>query len=87
VNISRGKVIDEKALCLALQKKIISGVGADVLEFELEGFTNSPLFKYARKYPGANIIITPHIGGATIDAWKKVFSLAFREIQGKIYGN
>jgi len=80
VNISRGKVIEEKALCFALQEGILSGVGVDVLELELEDYKRSPLYKYARKNPGANIIITPHIGGATIDAWKEVFTLVFEKI-------
>lgn len=80
-NVSRGKVIEEKALCYALDKGILSGVAADVLELELENHKRSPLYKYARKHPRANIIITPHIGGATIDAWKKVFSLVFREVK------
>jgi len=81
VNISRGKVIEEKALCWALNKGILSGVGTDVLEFELEGFKRSPLYKYARSHPGKNIIITPHLGGATLDAWKKVFFLIAKKIE------
>ena len=80
VNISRGKVIEEKALCFALKKGILSGIGVDVLELELENYKKSPLYKYAKKNLQANIIITPHIGGATIDAWKKVFSLVSKEI-------
>ncbi len=80
VNISRGEVVEEKALCFALQKGIFSGVGTDVLELELEDYTKSPLYKFARKNPRANIIITPHVGGATVDAWKKVFTLVFEKI-------
>lgn len=80
VNISRGKVIEEKAICHALEKGILSGVGVDVLELELDNYKKSPLCKYAQANPKANIIITPHIGGATIDAWQKVFSLVFEEI-------
>jgi len=77
VNISRGKVIEEEALCFGLQEGVLSGVGVDVLELELENYKESPLYKYARENPKANVIITPHIGGATIDAWKKVFTLVF----------
>ena len=77
VNISSGKVIDEKALCTALRKGKIAGVAVDVLEYELANYKNSPLFIYARENPHANVIITPHIGGATISAWKRVFSLIF----------
>ena len=80
INISRGQVIDEKALCLAMDKGIVSGVGVDVLESELEDHKTSDLYKYARKNRESNIIITPHIGGATIDAWKKVFALVFGKL-------
>jgi len=83
VNISRGKVLEEKALCLALEKGILAGVGTDVLELELEDYSKSPFYKYAKAHPKSNVIITPHIGGATIEAWKKVFTLVFNEIMGK----
>jgi phosphoglycerate dehydrogenase-like enzyme len=80
VNISRGEIIEEQALCAGLQNGILCGVGVDVLERELDDYRRSPLYKYARKNSGANIIITPHIGGATIDAWKKVFMLVSENI-------
>ncbi|MFH1101122.1 MAG: NAD(P)-dependent oxidoreductase [Methanobacteriota archaeon] len=75
INISRGKIIDEDSVCSELQKGTLAGIGVDVLEFELEDFKTSPLYRYAKKHPEANIVITPHIGGATVDAWKKVFTL------------
>lgn len=85
VNISRGKVIEEQALCFAMQNGILSGVGLDVLELELEDYRQSPLYKYAQKNPQTNIIITPHIGGATLDAWKKVFALVAKKISEEQY--
>jgi len=85
VNISRGKVLEEKAICRALRQGVLSGVGVDVLESELQDFTKSPLYRYARKNPLANVIITPHIGGATIDAWQRVFKLVFDKILEKRY--
>jgi len=80
VNISRGKIVEEKALCSALEEGRLGGVGADVLELELENYEESPLYKYAQENPEANVIITPHIGGATIEAWKRVFALVFNKI-------
>jgi len=79
VNTSRGKVIEEEVLCKAMDNGIISGLGVDVLEYELEDFQKSPIYIYAKNNPQKNIIITPHIGGATIEAWKKVFTLLFNE--------
>jgi D-3-phosphoglycerate dehydrogenase len=87
VNISRGEVIEEKSLCFALNKGILSGVGVDVLEKELLDYKKSPLLQYARKNPDANIIITPHIGGATIEAWKKVFRLVCDKISEETIPN
>jgi phosphoglycerate dehydrogenase-like enzyme len=87
VNISRGEVIEEKSLCSALKKGILSGVGVDVLEKELLDYNKSPLLVYARRNPEANIIITPHIGGATIEAWKKVFKLVCDKISEEMTTN
>ena len=78
--------MEEEAVNYAIKKGILSGVGSDVLEWELENFKKSPLYQYAKKNPQANIIITPHIGGATIDAWKKVFSVVCKHIlQADLY--
>jgi D-3-phosphoglycerate dehydrogenase len=81
VNTSRGKVIEEEVLCKAMDNGILSGLGVDVLEYELEDFQKSPIYKYVKKNPQKNIIITPHIGGATIEAWKIVFTLVLNEIR------
>jgi D-3-phosphoglycerate dehydrogenase len=80
VNISRGKVVDENAICQALDRALLAGVGVDVLEEELNDFRKSALYQYFRKHPEKNIVITPHIGGATFDAWRKVFALVVNKI-------
>lgn len=80
INISRGKVVEESMLVESMKKKIFKGIATDVLESELEDIELSVLYNYARRNPEKNIIITSHIGGVTIDAWKRVFSLVFNEI-------
>lgn len=60
INTSRGQVIDEKALVLALQKKQIAGAGIDVYEFEPQ--LTAGLTKLQ------NVVLTPHIASATIEA-------------------
>ena len=60
INTSRGPVVDEKALAIALEKKWIAGAGLDVFDKEPVD-PNNPLLKFD------NIIITPHIGSATIE--------------------
>jgi len=53
INVSRGGIIDEGALCEALKNKVIAGAGLDV--FELEPVPkDSPLLELD------NVILTPH---------------------------
>jgi phosphoglycerate dehydrogenase-like enzyme len=59
INCSRGEVVDEKALILALRNKWIGGAATDVLEEEPINSENLLL-----EMP--NVIITPHIAGVTI---------------------
>jgi D-3-phosphoglycerate dehydrogenase len=68
INTARGALIDEKAVVMGLRNGRLSGVAVDVLadEHNEGGWGSSPLLMEARS--GANVIITPHIGGCTIDA-------------------
>ena len=67
INTSRGEVWDETAVCELVQSNKISGVATDVLTDELNDIRNNPLWKLQKNNI---IIITPHIGGATIDAMR-----------------
>lgn len=72
INTSRGEVIDEIALLQALANKQIAGAGLDVLAGEHangEFLQNNPLIKYAAQ--STNLLLAPHIGGATYDSMKK----------------
>lgn len=69
INASRGTTIDLDALADALESKHIAGAAIDV--FPTEPASNSepfesPLCKYD------NVIITPHIGGSTIEAQENI---------------
>lgn len=66
INTSRGKIIDEAVVALALNSKQIAGIATDVLSTELAEIQLSPLWQAQQQ--NQNIIITPHIGGATKDA-------------------
>ena len=58
INISRGSVVDEKALIKALQTGTLGFAGLDV--FEAEPFVPDELTAME------NVVLTPHIGSATI---------------------
>ena len=72
VNTSRGELISEKCLIKALNKKIISGAILDVLYDQQIGkkIKNKEILKYINN--NENLIITPHIGGATYEAFNIV---------------
>ncbi|TAK12657.1 MAG: hydroxyacid dehydrogenase [Anaerolineae bacterium] len=68
INTSRGAVVDESALLAALGSGHLAGAALDVLENEaaLQAGAPHPLVDYARTYD--NLLITPHIGGATFES-------------------
>jgi len=66
INTSRGDLLDENAVTNALILKNIKGIATDVLSTELDDIKSSPLWQAQQK--NENIIITPHIGGASCDA-------------------
>lgn len=67
VNTARGELIDEKALLASLESGRLGGCALDVLADEAgwSDFRQHPLVRYAKEH--SNLIITPHIGGATLD--------------------
>lgn len=63
INTSRGNVVDEAAVIRALQERWIAGAGLDVLEKEPPDKDN-PLFALE------NVVLTPHIAGASLAAMR-----------------
>ena len=68
INTSRGDVWDENVIADLLEKKKIKGIATDVLqnEFDKETIVVNPLIKLAKEH--ANLIITPHIAGASYES-------------------
>ena len=72
INTSRGPIIDEKALAIALREKWIRGAALDVYEFEPE---ITPALKELD-----NVIITPHIASATEETRNAMAEIAAKNI-------
>ncbi len=78
INTGRGPIVDETALVAALREGRLAGAGLDVYEFEprlAEGLAALP-----------NVVITPHIGSATITAREGMAVLAARNLLAMLAG-
>ncbi|KKQ90922.1 MAG: hypothetical protein UT16_C0028G0005 [Candidatus Azambacteria bacterium GW2011_GWA2_39_10] len=72
INTSRGPIIDEAALAMALADKTIKGAALDVFEFEPKITPELLLLD--------NVILTPHIASATEETRSKMSVLAATNI-------
>jgi D-3-phosphoglycerate dehydrogenase len=70
INTSRGELVDEDALSMALRSGRLRGAALDVVSEErAPRMGEHPLVVYARE--NDNLIITPHIGGCTAESMAK----------------
>jgi phosphoglycerate dehydrogenase-like enzyme len=77
INVSRGELNDEVALAKAVTQGWIGGAGVDVFSTEPVGQEN-PLLVAAKE--GANIVLTPHIAGATNDARLRIIQATVENV-------
>lgn len=84
INISRGKVVSEKALIWALKHNVIWGAGLDVFEDEM----NVGLDYLHRKtlLKEKNVILTPHIASATVEAREEMASMVIESVESGFAG-
>ena len=73
INTARGKIINEKDLVFALQKKMIAGAGLDVFSKEPIG-SNHPLSKME------NVVIMPHSGSSTVETRSKMAEICVKNL-------
>ncbi len=78
VNVARGSVVDEAALVEALQKGTIAGAALDVFE-------NEPQVPPALRAMD-NVVLTPHIGSATVETRQAMADLAFANLRAHFAG-
>lgn len=78
VNAARGPIINEEALANVLEEKSIEGAALDVFEFEPQ---------ITEKLKGlSNVVLTPHIGNATIETRDAMAEMAVRNILAVLDG-
>lgn len=78
INTSRGPVVDEQALEKAVRENVIAGAALDVYEYEptiAEGLRALE-----------NVILTPHIASASIEARQEMAEVVLKNVQAFISG-
>jgi glyoxylate reductase len=73
INTSRGKVVNEKDLAVALKQKIIGGAGLDVFETE-------PIIKNHQFLKLENIVLAPHVGSSTKETRTKMAEITIKNL-------
>jgi phosphoglycerate dehydrogenase-like enzyme len=81
INTSRGEIIDSQALIAGLETGKPAYAAIDVLDGEFDPefdrkVNSHPLVRYASEHD--NLLITPHIGGSTRDAWGETESFTIQ---------
>ncbi|MFW6034724.1 MAG: NAD(P)-dependent oxidoreductase [Halothermotrichaceae bacterium] len=74
INAARGPIVDYEALIEAIEKGDIRGAGLDVFDRE------PPLKKSNPVFGSENVLLTPHIGFATQEAFNKRAKIVFENI-------
>jgi phosphoglycerate dehydrogenase-like enzyme len=83
INVSRGELTDEAALAKAVSQGWIGGAGVDVFSSEPLPQDN-PLLVVAKE--GANVVLTPHIAGATNDARLRIIQTTVENVVRVVLG-
>lgn len=82
INTARGELLDSDALIDLLEAGHLGAAALDTVDGEYEPgfaarFADSRLARYARAHD--NLLLTPHIGGSTYDAWEETERRAIRK--------
>jgi phosphoglycerate dehydrogenase-like enzyme len=78
INTARGEIVNEKDIINFLKKKKIYGYGADVVKDEFGDIKKSDIIK---KMKSLNVIITPHIGGMTLQGQLRAWNFAVNKFK------
>jgi len=83
VNTARGELVDESSIIKSINQGHLKGYGTDVIKDEFGDIQNSKLVEFSIN-PNNNVVITPHIGGMTIEGQTKAYTWAvskFKDIR------
>jgi D-3-phosphoglycerate dehydrogenase len=76
LNLSRGKIVETKALLKAIENGKVLGAGLDVLEFEKASFENffdgNMPEVFQQLLASKKVILSPHVGGWTNESYFKL---------------
>ena len=78
INTARGELVDEEAIIESIKVGHLKGYGTDVIRDEFGDIENSKLVEFSIN-PNNNVVITPHIGGMTIEGQTKAYNWAVRK--------
>ncbi|MGN6130664.1 MAG: NAD(P)-dependent oxidoreductase [Nocardioidaceae bacterium] len=79
VNVGRGETVDEEALADALEAGRLYGAGLDVRGQE-------PPEGASRLHALANVVLTPHVAGVTVEAQARIGEVLCREVETVLAG-
>jgi len=80
VNTARGELVDEDAIIKSIEEGHLKGYGTDVIKDEFGDIQNSKLVEFSIN-PNNNVVLTPHIGGMTIEGQTKAYLWAVEKFK------
>jgi len=82
INTARGELVDEVAIIESIKVGHLKGYGTDVIKDEFGDIQNSKLVEFSMN-PNNNVVITPHIGGMTIEGQTKAYHWAIGKFKNE----
>jgi glyoxylate reductase len=73
INVGRGRLVDTEALLEALESGVLAGAALDAFDVE-------PLPPGHRLVSMENVVLTPHIGSATVETREQMAELAAENV-------
>ena len=80
INTARGELVEEEAIIESIECGHLKGYGTDVIKDEFGDVQNSKLVEFSMN-PNNNVVITPHIGGMTIEGQTKAYYWAVNKFK------